>query len=190
MLNKYKYDTKRPWQAMKKKKEKQKKKSRSLPKAIKTKQEIIEKESEITKEFNKYFTSVGIALASKIPIFTKDVSEYLPQGNASMEHRELSFQEFEKAFNALKRNKIIGSDGLNSNIIMNVYNSTKVILFKIFKTSPEEAVFPEKLEIAKVIPVFKMDDKENAEKYRPISILPVFLKCLNVLCIVVCMNIS
>ena len=107
-----------------------------------------------------------------------------------MEHKELSFQEFEKAFNALKRNKIIGSDGLNSNIIMNVYNSAKVILFKIFKASPEEAVFPEKLEIAKVIPVFKMDDKENAEKYRPISILPVFLKCLNVLCLIVCMNIS
>ena len=167
-----------------------KKKSSSLPKAIKTKQGITEKEIEIAKEFNKYFTSVGTALASKIPVVTKDLSEYLPQCNASMEHKELSFQEFEKAFNALKRNKIIGSDGLNSNIIMNVYNSAKVILFKIFKASPEEAVFPEKLEIAKVIPVFKMDDKENAEKYRPISILPVFLKCLNVLCLIVCMNIS
>ena len=161
-----------------KKKGKQKKKSRSLPKAIKTKQEIIEKESEITKEFNKYFTSVGIALASKIPIFTKDVSEYLPQGNASMEHRELSFQEFEKAFNALKRNKIIGSDGLNSNIIMDVYDSIKVILFKIFKESLEEAAFPEKLKIAKLIPVFKKGDKENVENYRPISIFPVFSNVL------------
>ena len=53
-----------------------KKKSSSLPKAIKTKQGITEKEIKIAKEFNKYFTSVGTALASKIPVVTKDLSEY------------------------------------------------------------------------------------------------------------------
>ena len=133
---------------------KQKTKSSSLPKTIKTKQGITEKESEIAKEFNKYFTSVGTALASKIPIVTKDVSEYLPQCNASMEDKELSFQEFEKAFKTLKRNKAIGCDGLNGSIITDVYDSVKAILFKIFKASFEEAIFPEKLKIAKVIPVF------------------------------------
>ena len=56
---------------------KQKIKSNSLPKAIKTKQGITEKESKIAKEFNKYFASVGTPLTSKIPIVTKDVSEYL-----------------------------------------------------------------------------------------------------------------
>ena len=157
---------------------KQKTKPRSLPKTIKTKQGITEKESEIAKEFNKYFTSVGTALASKIPIVTKDVSEYLPQCNASMEHKELSFQEFEKAFKTLKRSKAIGCDGLNGNIIIDVYDSIKAILFKIFKASFEEATFPEKLEIAKVIPVFKKGYKENVENYRPISILPVFSKVL------------
>ena len=61
---------------------------------------------------------------------------------------------------------------------MDVYDSIKVILFKIFKASLEEAVFPEKLKIAKVIPVYKKGDKENIENYRPISILPVFPKAL------------
>ena len=133
---------------------KQKKKSSFLPKAIKTKQGITEKESEIAKELNKYFTSVGTALASKILIVTKDVSKYLTQCNALMEHKELSFQEFEKAYETLKRNRAIGCDGLSGNIIMDVYDSIKVILFKIFKASLEEAVFPEKLKITKVIPVF------------------------------------
>ena len=73
------------------------KNSSSLPKAIKTKQGITENENEIEKEFNKYFTSVGTALVSKIPVVTKDLSEYLPQSNASMEHKELSIQEFEKS---------------------------------------------------------------------------------------------
>ena len=74
---------------------KQKTKSSSLPKTIKTELGITEKESEITKGFNKYFTSVGTALASKIPIVSKDVREYLPQCNASMENQKLSFQEFQ-----------------------------------------------------------------------------------------------
>ena len=51
-------------------------------------------------------------------------------------------------------------------IIIDVYNSIKVILFKIFKTFIEEVVFPEKLKIAKVIPVFQKGDKENLENYR------------------------
>ena len=128
------------------------KKSRSLPKAIKTKQRITEKESEIAKELNKHFTSVGTALASKIPIVTKEVSEYLPQCTASMQHKELSSQEFGKAFKTLKRNKVIGCDGLNN--FMDVCDSVKGILFKIFKASLEESVFPEKLKIANVISVF------------------------------------
>ena len=78
-----------------------------------------------------------------------------------MEHKELSFQEFEKAL-----------VGLKGNIIIDVYDSIKAILFKIFKASFEEAIFPGKLKV----PVFKKDSKENVENYRPISILPVFSK--------------
>ena len=176
LLNKYKFDTKRRWQVMKEITGKQKTKSSSLPKTIKRKQGITEKE--IAREFNKYFTSVGTVLAREIPIVIKDVSEYLPQCNASMEHKELSFQEFEKAYKALKRNKAIGCDGLNGNIIIDVYDSMKVILLKNFKVSLEEAAFPEKLKIAKVIPVFKKGDKENVENYQLISILSVFSKVL------------
>ena len=50
----------------------------------------------------------------------------------------------EKAYKTFKRNKAIGSDGLSGNIIMDVYDSIKVILFKIFKASFEETVFPKK----------------------------------------------
>ena len=78
----------------------------------------------------------------------------------------------------LKRSKAIGYDGLSRNFIMDVYDSIKVILFKIFKASLEEAVVPKKLNITKVIPLFKKGHKENIENYRPISINPVFSKVL------------
>ena len=61
---------------------------------------------------------------------------------------------------------------------MDVYDSIKIIFFKLFKESLEEAAFPEKLKIAKLIPVFKKGDKENVENYQPISIFPVFSKVL------------
>ena len=82
----YKYDTKQTWQAIKKIIGKQKKKSDSQTKAIKTKQEITGKESEFAKGFNKYFTDVGTELVKIIPIVSKDVSIYLPQCNAFMDH--------------------------------------------------------------------------------------------------------
>ena len=71
-----------------------------------------------------------------------------------MGHKELSFQEFEKASEMLKRNEAIGSDDLKGNIVMNIYDSIKIILFKNFKASLKEAVFPKKIKTTKVIPVF------------------------------------
>ena len=168
---------------------KQKKKSSSLPKAIKTEHGITEKEIEIAKEFDKYFTSVGAALASKIPVVTKDLREYLLQCNASMDHKELSFQEFEKAFRTLKRNKAIGYDGLSCNIIMDVYDSIKVILFKIFKASLEEAVFPENLKLHRLFQFLKRGIKKILKTTDQFLFFQFFLKCLDV-CLIVCMHIS
>ena len=90
MLPKYKYDTKQTWQVMKEIIGKQKKKSISLPEAIKTRQGITGKESEIAKELRKYSTSVGTALASKIPIVTKNVIEYL--SNVMLRWRKKKFE--------------------------------------------------------------------------------------------------
>ena len=53
-----------------------------------------------------------------------------------------------------------------------------MVLVVILLWMSKEAVFPEKLKIAKVIQVFKKCDKENVENYRPISVLPVFSEVL------------
>ena len=103
------------------------------PKFTKTKLGITEKESEIAKEFNKYFNSVGTALENKIPTVTKDVSEYLPQCNASMKHKELFFQKFEKAFKELKRNKANACHAINGDIIFDVCDSVRSFSSKILK---------------------------------------------------------
>ena len=54
----------------------------------------------------------------------------------------------------------------------------KNILFHIFKVSIKQGIFPDRLKIAKVTPIFKSGAKDNISNYRPISILPVFSKVL------------
>ena len=102
-----------------------------------------------------------------------------------MEHEELSFQEFEKAFKTLKRNNAIGYDGLSGDIVMDVYDSIKVILFKIFRASLEEAVKSQKL-----FQFLRMVIKKILKTTDQFLFFQFFPKCLNVLCIIVCMNIS
>ena len=70
---------------------------------------------------------------------------------------------------------------LNGKLIIDVCDSIQFTLVNIFKTSLEEAVFPEKLKIA-IIPDFKKGENENVDNYQPISILPIFskvLECVN-----------
>ena len=46
----------------------------------------------------------------------------------------------------------------------------------IINCSILEGYFPDELKLAKVLPIFKSDDENKIENYRPISILPFFSK--------------
>ena len=95
-----------------------------------------------------------------------------------MQFEGLNFDEFEEAFKSLKRNKAASFDALSSNIIIDVYDSLKNILFHISKVSIKQGIFPDSLKIAKVTPIFRSSAKDNVSSYCPISILPVFSKVL------------
>jgi hypothetical protein len=51
-------------------------------------------------------------------------------------------------------------------------------LTMIFNLSFTTGVVPDKLKIAKVIPIYKKDDAEHFSNYRPVSVLPCFSKIL------------
>ena len=91
-----------------------------------------------------------------------------------MKFEELNFDEFEEAFKSLKRNKAAGFDDVSSNIIIDAYDSFNNILFHVFKVSIQQGIFPDILKIAKVTPILKSGDKDNASNYHPISIHPSF----------------
>ena len=51
-------------------------------------------------------------------------------------------------------------------------------LLKIFNESVNLGIFPEKMKVAKVTPIFKSAKKELITSYRPISVLSCFFKIL------------
>ena len=57
-------------------------------------------------------------------------------------------------------------------------NELSQSLCTIFNKSLEEGIVPTGLKIAKIIPIYKANDKKVVSNYRPISVLPVFSKIL------------
>lgn len=50
------------------------------------------------------------------------------------------------------------------------------ILVHLINLSLRTGVFPDKLKIAKVVPIYKSGDASNFSNYRPVSVLPVLSK--------------
>ena len=99
-------------------------------------------------------------------------------------------KSIQKAFKTLKQNKVIGCDGLNSNIIIDVYNSIKVILFKILRHFLKKQSFLQNLNSQKLFQFLKMLEKKNLKTTNQFLLFQFFPKCLSILCIIVCINIS
>lgn len=55
------------------------------------------------------------------------------------------------------------------------------VLTYLFNLCIDNCVFPQCFKFAKVVPVFKKGDKSDYNNYRPVSVLPVFSKVLEVL---------
>ena len=72
-----------------------------------------------------------------------------------------------------------GWDNIPQKVIKSNPFNILIALSHIFNLSIKEGVFPNKMKLAKVIPIFKKGSKLCVENYRPISLLPVFSKLLD-----------
>ncbi|XP_065680554.1 uncharacterized protein LOC136094516 [Hydra vulgaris] len=133
----------------------------------------------ISEKFNSFFVNIGSNLASKIHCPNNSFETYLTSVNSELIFKELKIYEFENAINSIKINKSPGVDDISSNIVANVSSQIRKPIFEIFKSSIKTGTVPDKLKVAKIIPIFKTGETYQINNYRPISILPIFLKYLN-----------
>ena len=75
---------------------------------------------------------------------------------------------------SMPNNKSHGFYSCPTHILKCASDIIKDILADIFNKSVELGIYPSKLKMAKVIPVFKNDDDTDPNNYRPISLLSCF----------------
>ena len=69
-----------------------------------------------------------------------------------------------------------GRDKVSTILLKMISTSITPVLTTIINQSLCTGVFPTKLKIAKVLPLFKKGDPHTFDNYRPISLLPVVSK--------------
>ena len=90
----------------------------------------------------------------------------------------ITINELKDAFFPLKINKSAGYDEISFNVIKNYFSKLCDPFKYIFNLSFEKGIFPDRMKIAKVTPVFKGGNSAGLSNYRPISVLPCFSKIL------------
>ena len=155
---------------------KKKNKGNSITKLIMNNQEII-KDKDIANALNEHFTKIGKTLADKVrPEKNNSFRNYLTDPiSESLFLRPTNNYEVLKEINQLKNE---ATTNIRVSLLRHVKQEIVSGLVIIFDKSFEKGRFPELLKIAKVIPIFKSEERTDPSNYRPISLLSVFDKLL------------
>ena len=139
---------------------------------------IITDPKEICDRFNEFFVGIGPKLASNINTENKKVfSSYLTHRIiTSFSFTLVDQRDIETHILSLKTKTSFGIDGISTKILKFLSPALTKPLSVIINQSLATGIFPTKLKIAKVLPLFKKDDSTIMDNYRPVSLLPSISK--------------
>ena len=149
-----------------------------LPNFITVKNREIFDKKEILETFNSYFVNIGPNLAASIHVKTS-FQNYIHYDGACLSTINLTDLELENEFASLKTNKSLGYDGISADVVKRASSEIIIILKHIFNISLAKGVFPDKLKIARITPIFEKGNNTLVTNYRPISVLPCSQNYLN-----------
>ena len=156
------------------------KKKSYFPNSFESNNKVIDDPMEIASEFNTFFVNIGPDLAKKIKQ-PENVSIYqnMPQMNENtMFLSDISEKELIRVVNNFKRKSSTDCHNINMSIIKDTVKQISKPLSHICNKSFENRTFPDKMKIAKVVPIFKAGERNSFTNYRPVSLLPQFSKIL------------
>ena len=142
---------------------------------------------QIANIFNNHYSTIGQKVQQKIPNQPGDHRSYLKKlrsdGKLCINPDGSSFflsptvpDEVEKIIDALDTSKSSGPNGIPVILLKTFKKFFSFWLSKLVNDSFNRGEFPDLLKTAKVIPLYKKDDKLHHLNYRPISLLSVFSK--------------
>ena len=172
VFDKYKNDIKNTWKTISELLCKSSKKSNPI-KELKVGNRIITDKNEICNTFNKFFVNIGPSLAENIKP-TKNIrfTSFLKKVVSSSFHFDLVGEEdVLKIVKSLKSKNSAGSDGISTNLLKIIIPAILKPVKLILNQSLVTGIFPDNLKVAKVTPLFKKNDSQLMDNYRPVSLL-------------------
>ena len=123
----------------------------------------------IANAFNNYFINVGSSLAKNI---RSDINLLLYVQNIES---SLNTHEISTIISAIA-NSASGYDELPASILKQCSETYIEPLTYLINMSIAQGIFLEPLKIARIIPIFKGENEQLVQNYRPISVLPILSK--------------
>ena len=178
-FEKYKSDIRNTWKSINEVLSKKGNKN-TPPTSLNVNGNEITNTSEITNMFNTFFTNIGNELANKINYSgTKDFTYYLRnRQNQKFTLNEVNEQTVTRIIENLPAKNSCGYDDISSIFLKRITTSIIKPLTIVINQVLINGIFPDKLNIAKVVPIFKSGDCTLTNNYSPISLLPVISKVI------------
>ena len=121
---------------------------------------------------NDFFTNIGKIVENKIPQSKMNFMDFLKKpNNTNILHTECTNTEVLEIIKNLQNSKACGPNSIPTNLLKIASPVLVPILTELINRSLNQGIFPNSLKIADVCPIFKKNDPDKCENYRPISIL-------------------
>ena len=147
-------------------------------KSIISKGKRIDDPRQIVEHFNSHFINIGPSLVSKsTPPKNKKFQMYLNKSIlTSFNFTLIDDGILGKTLHSLRIKTSAGRDGISVELLKYIFPALSKPLCFVINQSLLTEIYPDKLKIAKAIPLLKKDDTLLMDNYHPISLLPSISK--------------
>ncbi|KAJ0059431.1 hypothetical protein NL108_017899 [Boleophthalmus pectinirostris] len=141
---------------------------------------VIDDMSSIVNNFNDFFVKIGPELAEKIPEISTTIQDktFIERSPNTIFISPATELEIITIVNEFQNKLSTDFDDIDMTIVKYVINNIVKPLTYIFNLSFLKGSFPDKMKIAKVIPLYTNGDRHGFTNYRPVSLLSQFSKIL------------
>ena len=178
-FEKFKNDIKNTWKTISELINKSKGNKVPIKKIIVDDTPITDK-AKIANEFNQFFVNIGPNLASKISTTNKKpYTSYLKRTvESTFCFSPIDTEQTLKVTNSLLPKSSCGHDDISTKFIKSIAPVLLQSITLIINQSLISGIFPDKLKIAKVIPLHKKECIMLMDNYRPVSLLTAISKII------------